>query len=209
MISIADVVKSQILESPFLEVALARGIISYSALARDLAPQIKKKLLRPVSRGSIVMALKRLRANIKTRQINLPVLNDITITPNLVEFNFYNSGTVGQKQKELLEFMSKVEEGFFNLSHNLRGISIIVEKNVQGKMAKIFSEEKLHSQIGDLCALTIKLPAQIINIPGVYYNILKKLAWKNINIIEVISTYAELSIILKRQDADQAFLTLI
>lgn len=43
MISTSEVVQSIIQKSPLLEDGLARGIINYSALARDLRPQIEKK----------------------------------------------------------------------------------------------------------------------------------------------------------------------
>ncbi|TSC55732.1 MAG: hypothetical protein G01um101418_753 [Parcubacteria group bacterium Gr01-1014_18] len=57
----------------------------------------------------------------------------------------------------------------------------------------------------DLSSITIKLPEETITTPGVYYPILKALAWEGINIIEIISIGTELSILFKSNDVDRAF----
>lgn len=44
---------------PFVEDALARKIINYSALAEDYQSVIEKMLGKPVNNGSIIMALRR------------------------------------------------------------------------------------------------------------------------------------------------------
>ena len=41
--------------------------------------------------------------------------------------------------------------------------------------------------------------------PGVYYSILKQLAWEGINLVEVSSTYTELTLILHEKDINRAF----
>jgi len=41
--------------------------------------------------------------------------------------------------------------------------------------------------------------------PGLYYYIFKKLAWDGINILEVVSTSNEFTILLKDEDIDKAF----
>jgi hypothetical protein len=56
-----------------------------------------------------------------------------------------------------------------------------------------------------LSSITILLTKETVNIPGVYYSILKLLAWNEINVIDVISTYSELTIILSNNDIDKAF----
>jgi hypothetical protein len=42
-------------------------------------------------------------------------------------------------------------------------------------------------------------------IPRIFYTILKQLAWESINVIEVVSTYTEFTIILERGQVDQSF----
>lgn len=62
MITIPEVVAELVSKKPFLEEGLSRGLINLSALARELQPQIEKRLYKNVQTGAIVMALKRIAA---------------------------------------------------------------------------------------------------------------------------------------------------
>ena len=59
-------------------------------------------------------------------------------------------------------------------------------------MVKLLEHEmdnkSILSKTEDLSAITMKLPEDNVKTEGVYYFILKKLAWKNITIEEVVST---------------------
>ena len=59
------------------------------------------------------------------------------------------------------------------------------------------------SSKGDL--LLHSLDKENIEISGIYYYLLKKLAWKGINIVEVISTTNEFTIILNDADVEIVF----
>ena len=81
---------------PFLEEALSRDIINYSALAKDLNQPISDLLRKPVKDGAIMMALRRYtpptskKNELKLKQI-FKDLGDITVRSNLTDFTFYNS----------------------------------------------------------------------------------------------------------------------
>lgn len=51
----------------------------------------------------------------------------------------------------------------------------------------------------------MRLPSSNVKMVGLYYNILKKLAWNKINIVEVISTTNEFTIIVDEKDIGKAF----
>ena len=59
--------------------------------------------------------------------------------------------------------------------------------------------------MGELSAITIILPKEAVFVPGVYYSVLKALAWEGINFVEVVSSYTELTIILQNSNVDRAF----
>ncbi|MEZ4889515.1 MAG: ACT domain-containing protein, partial [Crocinitomicaceae bacterium] len=61
----------------------------------------------------------------------------------------------------------------------------------------------------DLASITVKLPRINIEIYGIYYYILKQLAWEGINIIDVISTANEFTVLVSQDDVDKAFKTLM
>ena len=82
---------------------------------------------------------------------------------------------------------------------------LIVGDEILPEMEEIFKDEKLIAKIKNLSSITILLSQETVNTTGAYYSILKLLAWNEINIIDVISTYTELTIILSDTDIDKAF----
>jgi len=208
MISITEVVEELVKSSPLLEDGLTRGIISYSALARDLRPQIEKKLLKSAGRSAIVMALKRTSGKLKTKRKTVQQmvnLSGITIRSNLAELTYLNSNTIIEKHKKVFLASEKRKDIFCNLTQGVRETMLIVGEEILTEMEKIFADERLVAKIKDLSSITILLTKETVSTSGVYYSILKLLAWNEINIIDVISTYSELTIILSNADIDRAF----
>ena len=57
----------------------------------------------------------------------------------------------------------------------------------------------------DLSSITVKLPETNTETFGVYYYIMKHLAWDGINIEQVVSTANEFTVIVDSKDIDDAF----
>lgn len=211
MISTAEVVQSIVKTSPLLEDGLGRGIISYSALARYIRPQIEKKLLKPVSRGAIVMALKRVSKDLKRKQQKISRamnLSGITVRSNLTELTYANSDTIADKPKQVFMISEKRKDVFCTLSQGVRETMIVAGEEIEDEIKNIFKKERLLASISNISAITILLNKEAIHTQGVYYSVLKILAWNNINIIDVISTYSELTIMFENKDIDKAFAAL-
>ena len=51
----------------------------------------------------------------------------------------------------------------------------------------------------------MKLPAENVSVPGIYYFIFQRLAWEGIVLYEVISTTNEFTILVNDQQIDTAF----
>ena len=74
---------------------------------------------------------------------------------------------------------------------------------------EFFVKEKLIHNIKNLASITIKLPKENLEQPGVYYFILKQLAWANIPLQEIISTTNEITLVVKEKDINNAFAILM
>ncbi len=83
--------------------------------------------------------------------------------------------------------------------------TLILNNEFEKIIHNIFKGEKLISSIKNLSAIILKLPDKSYDYPGIYFDILKQLAWENISIIEVVSTLNEFSIILNQKDIDRGF----
>lgn len=207
MISISDSLNEIIKSYPFIEEGLARGIINYSAFTREIKPRIEKELYKPVTEGAIVMALKRISDRFsKERPAGKSInLTDLTVRSNLTEFTFTNSDSLIEKQRELFQEVSGAKDVFCAISQGIRETTFITSAGVAQKIEKIFSDEKRITKIDHLSSITIHLPEETVKTPGVYYQILKMLAWEKINMIEAISTYTEITIVFDSIDIDKAF----
>lgn len=198
---IADIIK----ETPFLEEGLSLGIINLSSLSRKLQPEIENKLSKDVQAGAIIMALKRLEGKLQSHPIPQISLNDLTVRSNLVEFTFANSSALIEKQRQVLELATKEKKSFLTFTHGVFETTLIISNTLEKESEKIFQGETLISKFTSLSAVTIVLSKEIVKQSGVYYQILKRLAWEGINIVEVISSMTELTIILDQTNVDKAF----
>lgn len=208
MISTSQVIEELIRKSPFLEEVLASGIVNYSSLARKFKPQVEKRLLKNIKEGAIVMALMRLSQNLKkTLTVGDPLkaLGDITIRSNLIDITFLNSPSLIKAQEKLLTKISTKHGEFLTISSGTSEVTIIASRNIEEEIKEIFKDEKEVSSFSNLSSITIRLNPETSHIPGVYYSILKLLAWERINVTEVVSTYTELTIVLENKDIDHAF----
>ena len=76
---------------------------------------------------------------------------------------------------------------------------------MEEKMETYFGNEVLIKKTDNLSSISIKLPEENISIPGVYYFMFQKMSWEGINIIEVISTSNEFTIVVNDKNVNDAF----
>ncbi len=213
MITIAQIVESIISHKPFLEEFMADELINYSSLARSIQPQIEKALGRPVNSGAIVMALKRyvpqvdLKLNMQLEKASTN-LGDITVRSNLTDYTYRNSATLVENQRKLLELISFRDDVFFTISQGVYEVNIVISSNFADNLEKAFKDENQISKLENLSSVTMRLPSDNVKMTGLYYHILKKLAWNKINIVEVISTTNEFTIVVEEDDIGNAFTVL-
>ncbi|MCA9385201.1 aspartate kinase [Candidatus Dojkabacteria bacterium] len=209
MVTIAEVVEKIIRKSPYLEEGLTKELINLSALAREIQPEVQSLLIKDVQVGAIVMALKRLKPKLAIKTIRprdyIKQIGDLTVKSNLVEYTFKNSRNLISKEKELLELLSDKTDSFITISQGVQETTIIVNKSLTEDVKRIFEGEEVILNLTNLSSITLKLPASNVEVPGVYYSILKAIAWNGINIIDAVSTSNEVTIIFRNADIDKAF----
>lgn len=214
MITVAEEIRKVVTTSPFLEEGLTRGVLNLSALARELKPQVEATLLKDVSESSIVMALKRLGATLTERPARggeelLRASGDLTVRSNLSEFTFLKSDSSLENQKRLLDEVRGRSDTFVTFTQGVFESTIIVSSPLKPTVERIFADETQVSRLDDLSAIVVKFPVEAVSIPGVHYPILRQLAWQEVSIVEVISTYTELTLIIQREQVERAFSTLL
>ncbi|OGG02661.1 hypothetical protein A2W14_01275 [Candidatus Gottesmanbacteria bacterium RBG_16_37_8] len=208
MISISDAVYEIVKQSPYLTEALSEQIINLSALARKIHLQVEEKVKKDINDGAIIAALKRIghKLNKKYKKINiLSNLGDITVRSNISEYTYLNTETLLKKVQELFLNIGSKKEIFLNLSQGVSESTIIASGNMEKEIAQIFKNETLTAKLENLSSISIKLPEETVDNPGAYYSILKLFALEGINMVEMVSTYTEVSLIFRAADIDRAF----
>lgn len=210
MITISQAVENIINRKPFIIEALNDGIINYTSLAKFIKPEVEQSLNKKVNEGAIIMSLRRFVSIIGVETMNkieglISNLGDIIVRSNLVDYTFRNSDNLLIKQQNLLKLISERRDFFYTISQGVYETTFVLSDQIKEEIPRIFEGEKLISNSYGLSSITIKLPIGNIEQPGLYYYIFRKLAWEGINILEVVSTSNEFTILLKDQDIDRAF----
>jgi len=205
-----QVVTTIISRKPFLTELLADGIINTSSLARKIKPEVEGFLKKPIQNGAVVMALNRFTPQIELQtsfrmQKIFENIGDIIVRSNLSAICVRNSGSLVDKQRQLIHIVIAQNDVFYTFVQGVFESTMVISSIIVDQCMKIMQEETIVDQNHDLSSITLKLPEGSINQPGVYYFILRNLAWENINIIEVISTSHEFTIVVKHHDVDKAF----
>lgn len=211
MITVPQVVGSIIKTSPILSQSFEEGLVNYSGLARKLQPEIEKKLLKEVTIGSIVMALKRLK--IKNPNINqlkdaLSKITDLSIRSNLVALTFANSPTLFKNQSRLLEVASKTSNSFLTITSGIYETSIFLSQNLASEAEKIFANEISKLKVTGLSSITLILPKEAVETPGIHFSVFKNLYTNGVNVFDTTTSFTELTIFLKSEDTEKAFAVL-
>lgn len=214
MVSIPTAVETVIKRRPFLEGALVDGLINLSALARQLKPEIERMVCKEVNDSAVIMALNRLvpRLNaVSTERAQGVVENigDITLRSNLADYTFQNSPTLHRKQAQLLEKMSEANNIFCTFSQGVYETTLVVSESLTSVIDELFAQEQIVTKNSNLSLITVTLPSNNTLYPGVYYYLFKELAWDDINIVDVISTSNEFTIVVSDKDIHRAFAVLM
>ena len=210
MKTIASVVEEYIKTKPFLSTALSQGIINLTSLSRQIQPDIEIIIKKRAKSGAIVMALKRISDNmefVSTHKIVkvLKGIGDITVRSSLIDYSFMISDSLFGAQSLFLSEINQKKDSFYTSSGGVSECNIVISNNLSLLIDKYFKNEFLVKKLENLSSVSIKLPNENISIPGIYYFIFQRLSWEGVNIIEVISTSNEFTILVDEDYVNTAF----
>jgi aspartokinase len=210
MKTVSNCVEDILITQPYLEEALARNIINFSALAVELTEPISKMLKKEVKPGAIMMALRRynppptLGNTIKMKKV-IQNLGDITVRSNLTDFTVKNSKTLIDNHAKILERINAEDKLFYTFTRGIHESNIIVSSILNDFINTHLKHEFFIAIQKNLSAISINLPQDNSKIAGLYYHFFKRLAWEGVVLYEVISTTNEFTILVEDEYVDKAF----
>ena len=209
--SVAGCVKSVINRSPFISEMLIQEVISFSNLAKFIKPKVETLYGESVNSAAIVMAIRRYAEDLKKSK-DLPshdsISYEISMKSNIYDVNFIRNDSFINSLPILYERIRPEAGDFLNVTLGSHEISLSVSEKYRSIVDDIVAKEKIVATQSDLVAITIVFDEGFLETPGVLYLAVRKLAWENINVIEIVSTMNVLTFVIKKEDSLPAYAAL-
>jgi hypothetical protein len=208
MIRLGDVIAEMVKETPLLQFGIEHKLFNLTQIARYLKPHIEVRTKKSVQISAIVMALSRYqhqsgRKNLKRESYRI---KNITVHTGLATTTFTKNE---EAHRSIHQFVSAVEKrhGYITLSEGNAEITVIYESVYEQLLKKYVTERPIYGHIR-LASLGISFEERYAEIPGFIYIVLQQLMLQHINIIEIISTYTELVLLIDESETKVGFETL-
>lgn len=205
MANVTQIVKERVEEDPVVREALDRGIVNYRALARWLIQSNEWE----ASEESVMTALRRCNPkemddafasarralsstalNTRSRMCSLQLRTDPRLykhIPSLFKAIDYSRG-------DTLRIISSD-----------RGLKIIVDQRNLEKVTAFLDEDSIEHIRGDLTELSMLVPPESWETPGVLALLCNRLALKGINMAGIVDGINQLIVLIDEKDSFEAY----
>lgn len=207
MITVPQAVDKIIRRSRYLSEALSKNLINASSLALYIKPEVETMVFKNVTKGSIVAAIKRLSRNYKSGYQPIKIFKeppDMIVRSNLTLFYVKNSSSLLQKLAKI-ESASQTFQKKALFTYGRVETIILTNKINLFNLKKILKDEEIEKSFTNVSSITVHLPKGSESTPGVIYFFLKSIAWEGVNILDILSTQKELTLIFNTLDIKTAF----
>lgn len=211
MVTIARITEKLLEQKPFIQEALGRGIINNSALAEQLIPDIEKELKQKVKFSAVNMAVHRLSEKLEKKHFEHAKINqqsDITIRSGLIAVTVFKTADIQKHVRAAYDIVDLKQGDFLTITQGINEIMIITNSRHEKKLFSIIPKNEIKKTIHGLTSITINLPLKAVQTIGLFYIVTRAMAWENINIVDIVSTLTEMTIIIDEDDTARAFNTL-
>jgi aspartokinase len=166
---------------------------------------------KEVKNSAIVMAIRRYAEELRkkdTEQKSYNLRYEIMMKTNILDINLVRSDTIMGKLGELYNLVSPASGDFLNVTLGSHEVSLSISGKYLETVQRLIAHEEVLHRMDDLVALSLVFSGDFMSTPGIVYEAVRKLAWEEINVNEVISTMNELTFVIRREDSMNAFTVL-
>jgi hypothetical protein len=206
MLKVTDAVRSIVQKSPHAYLMLKQGHLNLSSYAQAILDEVESQAKKGVRRNTIVAALARLRKEVQKDKPLMPrvALDDIAAKAGLMEISF-------EKTKDALTslqiFSRKKADSsaFFMITQGIGEITLIAPEQWETDIQKTFSGLKPKITVRNLASLTIRFNERYMTEANTFYAILTTFAMLRIPIVEMVSTFTEITFLLEQKHVQKIF----
>ena len=128
----------------------------------------------------------------------------VILRKNLVEITLARTEATTELFHAVCKNIDLHKNDILTFTQGLREITIITEDKHEKTILNAFKKTHLIKRIDDLASLSLSLPEQAYRTHGLLYLAMKAMYDARINIVEIVSTLTELTIIVADEDAEDA-----
>ena len=204
MVTVSHIVNKLVDEKIYLQEAIAKGIASYGSVAKQLKPEIEKELKKEVAHYAIVAALRRYaeKLNSRFKEIKFTANNsEVSLKTNIIDISVQKTPCLFDKLKKIYDIINFDNGDILHIIYGRNTVSIVTNEKYKDQICRFLQFEKILCIDENLVALSFAIDKELVETPGVLFQIVRNFAWENINIIEIISIDLEMTFIVAEKDA--------
>lgn len=207
MITVPQAVEKIIKRSRYLSEALSKDLINTSSLSRYIKSEVESLTYKSVTLGSVTVAIKRLQKSLSSGYPKIKVFKeapDMIVRSNLTLIYVKNSDNLLQRLSTIEKASRSFQKKALFTYGRIETIILTNKMNLE-RIKKTLKDEEIAEVFANVSSITIHLPREAVRNPGIFYFFIKSLAWESVNILDILSTQTELTLIFNPQDINSAF----
>ncbi|HNB23182.1 MAG TPA: hypothetical protein PKZ32_12205 [Candidatus Melainabacteria bacterium] len=208
MLKVSDIVRDILFSSELELTALSRRVLNLSAYAKRIHKEVERRARKQVQLGTIVVALSRISEEVTQEDPLLPKieLEGLAVKSNLAEITFNKSAANKTRTQKLYSDTQFAQADFLTITYGAGEISIIAPMPLVKPILKHFKPDQPKLLLENLAALTVQFGDHFIDTPNMYFSLLRSISVRKLNLVELISTFTELTFLVRQNDLNELFI---
>ncbi|VVB99214.1 Uncharacterised protein [uncultured archaeon] len=207
MPTVQHLVKKELESNPLLLDILLQEIANINSVAVKMRPAIEKELGKKAKLSAVSMAIRRTIAQTGSARMfswkfpkNLEVATKSNVYEIAIEHDFEQGGIFNSIRRKI----KKDSGSFVSFMEGTYETVIITNQRNKWLVKKELAKKSITSEEGNLGCVSVGFDKSTKNIPGIYYQITRALAYKNIPINSFFTIGSEMAVLVKEQDLLEA-----
>lgn len=206
--SITNAVKEVLEDKLFITECMQLDLINYSALANFIFSEIEESLGKNVKMLSVSMALRRYTSSLKKlylNNLNIDPKTELMSRSNLSEFTIKKTDKLEKQLSELSRVIENQNGVVLSLIHGTQNVVILVSTKFSSQIRDIIGIKSILFEKHNLGAIFMGIPSEYRNYPGLFYQLTRKLAFHNINLLSLSNIDTEVLFVFHNNEVPKAF----
>lgn len=205
MITIAQLVEDILIHDDVALAAAKKGWLNLSSYARSVRPIVQEQLLKDVQEGTIITALSRIVAGLEdSKRPAANVVQSLVIHSNLEGMTYERTEDLSAEIRDIYARTTTADTSYLTVTQGIHEVTVIAE----APTAHVFRDSlknarKIYDKV-NLVGITAKFKVGYLEVPNLIFSLTQRMAYKDINIIEIVSTATELTFVIDKKDLSSA-----